>query len=94
MYIENTNGVWQYPRADSRRLFVLLAAIDRLERPTLTSISNYIGHNKGTIDSDVAKLNEQFGVIISKAGPVYSIESWGEILNKIGVLKISQRWKM
>lgn len=86
----NAHGVPQYPKADARRLFVLLAAIDKLERPTLTSLADYTGHNKGTIDADVAKLIEQYGVAIVKTGPVYDIESWGEILKKNGVKKVLQ----
>jgi hypothetical protein len=86
----NAHGVPQYPKADARRLFVLLAAIDRLERPTLTSLADFTGHNKGTIDADVARLAEQYGVVVAKTGPVYSIEYWGEILKKAGVKKVLQ----
>jgi len=81
----NEYGVPQYPKGDARRLFVLLAAIDYLERPTLTSLAEYTGHNKGTIDADVAKLREQFGVDIERDGPVFSIRSWGDLLKKAGV---------
>lgn len=88
MTVTNAHGVPQYPKADARRLFVLLAAIDLLERPTLTSLAEFTGHNKGTIDADVAKLAEQYGVKIFKAGPVYGIEAWGDILRKSGVKKV------
>lgn len=84
---KNEHGVPLYPKADARRLFVLLTAIDELERPTLTTLAAYTGHNKGTIDADIAKLNEQFDVVIVKDGPVYRIESWGETLKKKGVKK-------
>ncbi|MDR6397921.1 hypothetical protein ACTOWA_00530 [Herbaspirillum seropedicae] len=87
---KNEHGVVQYPKADARRLFVLLAAIDYLERPTLTSLSEFTGHNKGTIDADVAKLREQYGVMVEKDGPVYSVESWGDLLKKSAVKKFLQ----
>lgn len=74
-----------FPKGDARRLFVLLATIDALERPTLTSLSAATGHNKGTITGDVARLVEQYGVEIVKHGPVYQIESWGDLLKKSGV---------
>jgi len=83
----NENGVPQYPKADARRLFVLLSAIDHLERATLTTLASYTGHNKGTIDADIAKLNEQFGVSIVKEGAVYRVNSWGDLLNKRSVKK-------
>lgn len=81
----NEHGVPQYPKGDVRRLFVLLSAIDQLERPTLTSLANFTGHNKGTIDADVFKLREQFGVSIDRDGPVFRLRSWGEVLKKNGV---------
>ncbi|MDO8729529.1 MAG: hypothetical protein Q7K26_06670 [bacterium] len=87
---KNEHGVIQYPKADARRLFVLLSAIEVLERPTLTTLANYTGHNKGTIDADIAKLCEQFGAVISKNGAVYQIDSWGEILKQKGVRKFLQ----
>lgn len=81
----NEHGVPQYPKGDARRLFVLLSAIDLLERPTLTSLAGFTGHNKGTIDADVLKLREQFGVSIDREGPVFVLRSWGEVLRKNGV---------
>lgn len=78
----------QFPKGDARRLFVLLAAIDTLERPTLTTLAEYTGHNKGTIPADVEKLRDQYGVNIAKDGPVFFIKSWGEVLKKTGVKSI------
>lgn len=86
MPTKNHRGVTQYPKADARRLFVLLAAIDTLARPTIMTLSDYTGHNKGTVDRDVAKLNTQYGVQIVKAGAVFSIESWGSLLHRTQVL--------
>ncbi|WP_100084888.1 hypothetical protein [Burkholderia ambifaria] len=83
----NEYGVPQYPKGDARRLFVVLAAIDCLERPTITSIAAYTGHNKGTIDADVAKLRDQYGVEIDRDGPVFVLRSWGDVLKKTGVKK-------
>lgn len=82
---EGATIVDPYPRSDARRLFVLLAAIDRLERPTLTSLSAATGHNKGTIDADVLRLSEQYGIDIAKEDAVYRIVSWGDLLKKDGV---------
>ncbi|VWC79840.1 hypothetical protein BLA39750_01112 [Burkholderia lata] len=81
------SGVPQYPKGDARRLFVVLASIDYLERPTITSIAAFTGHNKGTIDADVAKLRDQFGVQIDRDGAVFILRSWGDVLKKAGVKK-------
>lgn len=81
----NEHGVPQYPKGDARRLFVVLAAIEQLERPTITTVAAYTGHNKGTIDADVAKLREQYGLEIERKGAVFVVRSWGEVLKKNAV---------
>lgn len=84
---KNEHGVLQYPKNDARRLFVLLAAIDELDRATINTLEDFTGINKGVIATHIANLNAFYGVVITKEGPEYKIESWGEILNKKGVKK-------
>jgi hypothetical protein len=84
---KNDFGVVQYPHDDARRLFVLLAALDLLERPTLQAIADLTSLNPESIDDDIERLCEQFGVQIHKHGHVYRIESWGDLLKKAGVQK-------
>ncbi len=81
----NQFGVPQYPVGDARRLFVLLSAIDLLERPTCSAIADLTGHDKDAIDDEVQMLRDQFGVVLHKVGEVYLIDSWGEVLKKRGV---------
>lgn len=83
----NEHNVIQYPKNDPRRLFVLLYAIETLERATLTTIAAYTGLNKGVIDGHVKNLNDFYNVTIDKDGPVYTIASWGDILNKAGITR-------
>ena len=83
----NQFGVPQYPAADARRLFVLLSAIDLLERPTAAAIADLTGHDREAIDAEVQKLREEYGVVLPKVGEVYRIESWGDVLKKNGVKK-------
>ncbi|WP_353152985.1 hypothetical protein [Herminiimonas fonticola] len=84
---KNQFGVPQYPHDDARRLFVLASAIDLLEHPTATAIDDLTGIDKSTIDSEVDKLREQYGMVIHKFGETYRIASWGTILNKENVAK-------
>ena len=84
---KNQFGVPQYPASDARHLFVLLSAIDLLERPTISAIADLTGHDKETIEDEVATLREQYGVVLHKVGDIYYIESWGEVLKKNGVKK-------
>ena len=81
----NDKGVPQYPKGHSGRLLVTLAAIDRLERPTASSVAALTGLSKGKIDDYVASLNREFGTVIEKNGPVYLIKSWGYVLKRSGV---------
>lgn len=79
------NGVPQYPKANAGRLFVTLAAIDFLDRPTVISVALHTGLNKNAIQHYVDQLNNEYGVVIVKELRVFRIESWGSILNKAGV---------
>ena len=85
---QNEFGVPQYPEGDARRLFVLLAAIDLLERPTQSAVADLSGQPRETIDADIQRLRLEFGVHLHKIGEVYHIESWGGVLNKPGVCAI------
>ncbi|MGQ7960803.1 hypothetical protein ACUTAF_24280, partial [Pseudomonas sp. SP16.1] len=69
------------------RLLVVLAAIDKLRPATATTVAELTGLSKGNIDSYVASLNAELGVSITKSGPEYVIQSWGDLLKKAGVKK-------
>lgn len=84
---KNNFGVLQYPDDDARRLFVLLGAIDLLERATLSAISDMTGIAVESIDDDIDILCQQFGVKVHKLGNVYRIDSWGDILQRDGVIR-------
>lgn len=86
-YSKNQFGVPQYPEHDARRLFVLLSAIDLLERPTVSALADLTSHDKDTIDAEVLKLREEYGVVLHKVGDIYRIEDWGDVLKKNGVKK-------
>lgn len=85
---KNEFGVPQYPAQDARRLFVLLSAIELLERPTAAALADLTGHPRETIDRDVMRLREEFGVEVTRIGEVYHIASWGTILKKDGVRRV------
>lgn len=89
IFIEvNENGVPQYPKGHTGRLLITLAAIDRLNAPTASTVAAFTGLSKSKIDEYAQTLCEEFGVDIVKIGGVFRIQSWGEILRKTGVQKV------
>ncbi len=84
-YPKNQFGVPQYPDNDARRLFVLLSAIDLLERPTVSAIADLTSLDRETVDANIQRLREEFGVVLHKTGEIYRIESWGDVLKRNGV---------
>jgi hypothetical protein len=84
-YPKNQFGVPQYPDNDARRLFVLLSAIDLLERPTVSAIADLTSLDKDAVDANIQRLREEFGVVLYKTGEIYRIESWGDVLKRNGV---------
>ena len=86
-WIRNQFGVPQYPEGDTRKLFVLLAAIALLERPTQTAVADLSGHARDAIDADIDRLRIEFGVHLHKVGAVYHIEDWGDVLLQAGVMR-------
>jgi hypothetical protein len=84
---KNQFGVVQYPPDDARRLFVLAAALDLLERATAASIADLTGIAIDAIDGDVDILREQYGMKITLLGHVYRIDDWGDVLNRDGVVR-------
>jgi hypothetical protein len=84
---KNQFSVPQYPESDARRLFVLLGAIDLLERPTISAISDLTSLDKDAIVIGMQVLQQQYGIDIQKLGEVYRIDSWGDVLNRQGVVR-------
>ena len=84
-FLRNQFGVPQYPDEDIRKLFVLLAAIDLLERPTQSALADLSGHPRASIDAAVQRLRVEFGVNLHKVGEIYHIAGWGDVLKARGV---------
>jgi hypothetical protein len=84
---KNQFGVPQYPESDARRLFVLLAAIDLLERPTTSAIADLTSLPRDAIEIGIRVLEQQYGVQLIRAGEVFRIESWGDVLRRDGVMR-------
>lgn len=75
-----------FKRGDPRRILFVLATVEVLERPTLTTLVEETGYPKASVNDMLNKiLNGQIpGIKLIKNGPVYSIQSWGKLINKKG----------
>jgi len=73
-----------YKKGDMRRIWIVIGAVECLERPTLTTIVKATGLAKASIDDTLKKLmSDQIpGFSLVKDGPVYSIEEWGLLKKK------------
>lgn len=74
-----------YPKGDLNRIWLVLGAIDSLERPTLVSISKAIDMPKGSVNDVIKKLldGQVAGVTIKKTGAVYKVISWLDFRKEI-----------
>ena len=79
----------QFLRSDLRRLWLILGAVDALERPTLTTIVQALKMPKPTVNDALKKLmsDQVPDLKIVKNGPVYEIHEWGGFITKAGVRK-------
>lgn len=83
-----------FPKGDIRRLLALALVIDKDGPMSLSDITTNTGHNKGTVDADIVKLNDQLGVTIHKNDSrpaMYNLESWGVLLQRENVEKFLQK---
>lgn len=70
----------QHARGDIRNLLRVALALSKLEQPTLNNLARETGHVKAGILRDLKRLEEQLGLVITKRGSCYVLESWGPVL--------------
>jgi hypothetical protein len=77
-----------FKKGDLRRLWFVLGAVAELDSATLTTIVKATGMPKASVNDLLIKImNGQIPTLeLKKVGPVYSIESWGELVKKKGVI--------
>lgn len=73
-----------YRKGDMRRMLLVLGAIDAMPQATLLKVAMRTGLDKKTVSSLIRQAFEQAHVDIEKAGPEYTIISWGPVIKKGG----------
>ena len=69
-----------FPKADARRYFVALLAVDRLkERATIHYVSQEIGCTRAEAQRALEAATIQFGVVFERDGSRYQIMNWGAL---------------
>jgi hypothetical protein len=81
-----SNG--ELKKGDMRKVWFVLGAVATLDRPTLTTIVNATGLAKPTVYDALNKIiGGQIPTLeMVKSDAVYSIENWGDLVNKKGVI--------
>jgi hypothetical protein len=75
-------------KGDMRKVWFVLGAVATLDRPTLTTIVNATGLAKPTVYDALNKIiGGQIPTLeMVKSDAVYSVENWGDLVNKKGVI--------
>ena len=78
-----------FPKGDSRRYLLVLAAIDAMKKgeATMHRVSTALGCTRAEAGRAVDVAQEQFGVRFERDGSAYIISSWGA-LRKAGVVEL------
>lgn len=81
-------NVDDFKKGDMRRIWFVLGAVAKLERATLTTIVNETGLPKGSVNDLLNKIMDGQipTLIMNKKDAVYSVESWGNLINKKGIV--------
>jgi hypothetical protein len=78
----------EFPKADARRYFVALLAVDRLkDRATIHYIAQDIGCTRAEAQRALEATETQFGVQFERDGSRYAIASWG-VLKKADLARL------
>lgn len=80
----------RYPKGDLRRMLAVLAAIDLVPDASLVKVAARTGLDKKTVTHLVEQARVQAGVIVTKSGPVYTLASWGPVIQRSGALEALQ----
>ena len=77
-----------FPKGNLNRVWLVLGALDALEKPTLVNITNAIGMPKASVNDVLIKLidGQVAGVTVEKVNTEYKIIEWVSL--KKGVKKI------
>jgi len=74
-----------FPKGNLNRVWLVLGALDALEKPTLVNITNAIGMPKASVNDVLIKLvdGQVAGVTIKKVNTEYKIVEWLNIRKEV-----------
>lgn len=74
-----------FPKGDINRVWLVLGALDSLEKTTLVNIANVIGMPKSTVNDVLIKLvkGQVAGVTVIKVKAEYKITEWLNFRNEV-----------
>ncbi len=74
-----------FPKGNLNRVWLVLGALDALEKPTLINITNAIGMPKASVNDVLKKLvdGQVAGVTVEKVNSEYKITEWLNVRKEI-----------
>lgn len=74
-----------FPKGNLNRIWLVLGALDALEKPTLVNITNAIGMPKASVNDILIKLvdGQVAGVTVEKVNAEYKIIEWLNIRKEV-----------
>ena len=74
-----------FPKGNLNRVWLVIGAINALEKPTLINISKSIGMPKGSVNDVIKKLldGQVAGIEVEKLGAEYKIVRWLDLRTEI-----------
>lgn len=74
-----------FPKGNLNRIWLVLGALDALEKPTLVNITNAIGMPKASVNDVLIKLvdGQVAGVTVEKVNTEYKIIEWVNLKKEV-----------
>lgn len=74
-----------FPKGNLNRIWLVLGALDALEKPTLLNITNAIGMPKASVNDVLIKLmdGQVAGVTVEKTNTEYKIIEWTSLKKEV-----------
>ena len=85
-----------FPKGNLNRVWLVLGALDALDKPTLVNITKATGMAKSSVNDELIKLVEgqAAGVSVEKIGTQYKVTEWLDIRKEVNKIYTNNACKV